>query len=134
MAVRVSRRLSGQQLDDEVARYLAAAKSGTVLISPAISQGEKRVMRAAFDASLPTIVIMENGFTPLSKPKGEQFGACAQGRLLMLAPWEHHNERQRLTAMQCQQMNLMAIELAALPPKEAMIPAAGPPQPQRQKK
>jgi hypothetical protein len=67
-------------------------------------------------------------------PKGEQFDACAQGRLLMLAPWEHHNERQRLTAMQCQQMNLMAIELAALPPKEAMRPAAGPPQPQRQKK
>ena len=134
MAVRVSRRLSGQQLDDEVARYLTAAKSGTVLISPAISPGEKRVMRAAFDSSLPTIVIMENGFTPLSKPKGEQFDACAQGRLLMLAPWEHHNERQRLTAMQCQQMNLMAIELAALPPKEALRPAAGPPQPQRQKK
>ena len=43
-------------------------------------------MRAAFDAGLPTIVIMENGFTPLSKPHGEQFYACGQGTLLMLSP------------------------------------------------
>ena len=33
---------------------------------------------------LPIIVVLRNGFTPLSKPKGEQFDACAQGRLLML--------------------------------------------------
>ena len=110
--VRVSRRLTGPALDAEVARYLAAARAGAVLVSPAISPGEKRVMRAAFDAGLPTIVIVENGFTPLSKPKGEQFYACAEGRLLMLAPWEHHNERQKLTAVQCQQMNLLAWTLS----------------------
>ena len=73
--------------------------------------GEKLVMRAAFDAGLPTIVLLENGFTPLTKPKGEQFDACAQGRLLMLAPWEHHNEKRAITAYQCQQLNLMAIEI-----------------------
>ena len=28
--------------------------------------GEKEVMRTAFDAGFPMIVIMENGFTPLS--------------------------------------------------------------------
>jgi len=66
---------------------------------------------AAFDAGLPTIVIMENGFTPLSKPHGEQFYACGQGTLLMLSPWEHHNEKRLLTAAQCTQMNLMALEL-----------------------
>ena len=90
---------------------MAMAKEGTVLVSPAISPGEKRVMRTAFDAGLPTIVIVENGFTPLSKPHGEQFEACAQGRLLMLSPWEHHNEKRKLTAEQCRQMNLMALEL-----------------------
>jgi REP element-mobilizing transposase RayT len=114
MAVRVSRRLTGQQLEDEVARYLEAARSGTVLISPAISPGEKRVMRQAFDLHLPTIVVLRNGFTPLSKPQGEQFDACAQGRLLMLSAWEHTNERITLTAYDCQQMNLMAIELSML--------------------
>jgi REP element-mobilizing transposase RayT len=114
MAVRVSRRLTGQQLEAEVARYLDAARRGAVLVSPAISPGEKRVMREAFDLHLPTIVVLRNGFTPLSKPHGEQFDACAQGRLLMLSAWEHTNERVTLTASDCQQMNLMAIELSEL--------------------
>ena len=112
IAVRVSRRITGQLLEDEVARYLGQARQGAVLISPAISPGEKKVMRAAFDAGLPTIVIMCNGFSPMSKPRGEQFDACAEGRLLMLSAWEYQNERRQLTAYQCQQMNLMAIELS----------------------
>ena len=110
-AVRLSRRMDECQIEAEVARYMKMAKEGTVLVSPAISPGEKRVMRAAFDADLPTIVIVENGFTPLSKPRGEQFDACAGGRLLMLSAWEHHNEKRGLTAEQCTQMNLMALEL-----------------------
>ena len=111
VAVRVSRRLSESEIAAETARYLESARQGTVLVSPSISPGEKRVMRTAFDAGLPTIVIMENGFTPLSKPRGESFDACAQGRLLMLSPWEHHNNKKKLTADQCRQMNLMALEI-----------------------
>ena len=111
IAVRVAKRLTWEEAADEERRYLERARAGTVLISPAISKGEKRVMRAAFDAQLPTVVIMENGFTPLSKPHGEQFYACAEGRLLMLSPWPHHNERHRLTRQQCIAMNLMALEL-----------------------
>ena len=114
LAVRVSRRLTGKALDVEVARYLEAARGGTVLISPAISPGEKRVMREAFDLQLPTIVVLRNGFNPLSKPKGEQFDACSKGRLLMLSAWEHTNERITLTAHDCQQMNLMALELSRM--------------------
>ena len=87
------------------------ARQGTILVSPAISPGEKRVMRAAFDAGLSTIVIMEYGFTPLSKPHGEQFDACGRGVLLMLSPWEHHNEKRKVSAIHCSQMNLMALEI-----------------------
>ena len=97
-----------------MAQYLEEARKGAVLVSPAISPGEKRVMRAAFDAGLPTIVIMENGFTSLSKPHGEQFYACAKGLLLMLSPWEHHNEKRKLTAEQCKQMNLMTLDLCEI--------------------
>lgn len=114
LAVRVSRRLTNKELDAEVARYIVAARNGTVLISPAISPGEKRVMREAFDLHLPTIVVLRNGFNPLSKPKGEQFDACSEGRLLMLSAWEHTNERITLTAYDCVQMNLMALELSRL--------------------
>ena len=109
--VLVSRRLTDSMIEEETARYLELAKQGTVLISAAISPGEKRVMRAVFDAGYPTIVIMQNGFTPMSKPHGRQFDACASGALLMLSPWEHHNEKQKITAVQCRQMNLMVLEI-----------------------
>lgn len=92
-----------------------------MLVSPAISSGEKLVMRAAFDEGLLTIVLVENGFTPLTKPKGEQFDACAEGRLLLLAPWEHHNEKRTITASQCQQLNLMAIEICNSKVKEEEV-------------
>ena len=109
--VLVSRRLTDSMIEEETARYLELAKQGTILVSAAISPGEKRVMRAVFDAGYPTIVIMQNGFTPMSKPHGRQFDACASGALLMLSPWEHHNEKQKITAVQCRQMNLMALEI-----------------------
>ena len=111
IAVRLSRRLSKSDIEMEIKRYLEAARQGTVLISPAISPGEKCVMRAAFNAGLPTIVLLENGFTPLSKPHGEQFYACAKGHLLMLSPWEHHDEKKTITAQQCMELNLMALDL-----------------------
>ena len=111
IAVKLSRRLTDQQIEAETARYLAEARQGAVLVSPAISPGEKRVMRAAFDAGLPTIVLLENGFTQLSKPHGEQFNACSAGRLLMLSPWEHHNEKHTITRVQCEQLNQMALAI-----------------------
>lgn len=111
LQVRVSRRSTQAQVQEEVARYMAAAREGAILVSPSISPGEKAVMRAAFDAHLPLIVLVENGFTPLTKPRGEQFDACAAGRLLLLAPWEHHNDRRAITVQQCQQLNLMATAL-----------------------
>ena len=112
IAVKLSRRLTEQQIEEATARYLAEAHQGAVLVSPAISPGEKRVMRAAFDAGLPTIVLLENGFTQLSKPHGEQFNACSAGRLLMLSPWEHHNEKHTITRVQCEQLNQMALAIA----------------------
>ncbi len=111
LAVRVSRRMSDVEIKKAVVYYLEAARRGAVLVSPAISPGEKLVMRAAFNEGLPTIVIMENGFTPFSKPHGEQFYACGKGILLMLSPFEHHNEKRKVTAEQCKLMNLMALEI-----------------------
>lgn len=111
IAVRVSRRMSDIEISKTVNYYLEAARKGAVLVSPAISPGEKQVMRAAFNEGLPTIVIVENGFTSLSKPHGEQFHACGRGVLLMLSPFEHLNEKRKVTAEQCRLMNLMALEI-----------------------
>lgn len=54
-------------------------------------------MRAAFDEGLPLIILEENGFSDLTNPGGARMDACARGQLLILAPWEHHNEKRAIT-------------------------------------
>ncbi len=87
---------------------LNAAAQGAVLVSPSISRGEKAVMRAAFERGYPLIYLQENGFTDLAKPNGKRMDACARGQLLILAPWEHHNERTIISRNQCLSLNDMA--------------------------
>lgn len=115
IAVRCSRSIkSDEAIAQEVERFMAMATDGAVLVSPSISPAEKKVMRAAFDAGYPLIVLLENGFSPLWKPGGGQFDACADGRLLLVAPWPHHNEYKKITRGQCQQLNDLAREIASL--------------------
>ena len=64
--------------------------------------------RAAFEQDLPIIVLQENGFTDLAKPGGKRMEACARGQLLLLAPWEHHNERLTIHRDQCLALNEMS--------------------------
>ncbi|MBR4135260.1 MAG: transposase [Bacteroidales bacterium] len=106
--VRCPRRLTETEIKAKVEGYLAAARGGAVLVSPAISPGEKAVMRAAFDEGLPVVFLQENGFTDLAKPGGARMEACARGQLLILAPWEHHNERIAISRSQCLELNDIA--------------------------
>ena len=108
LQVQCSRKLTPLQINATVQRFLSLAQNGAVLISPSISPGEKTVMKAAFEHGFPVIVLQENGFAPLAKPGGRRFDACAQGRLLMLAPWEHHNDRRVIKRSQCLDLNEMA--------------------------
>ena len=106
--VQCSRRLTDEQVAEQQERWLQQAHSGAVLVSPCISKGEKQVMRAAFEQGLPIIVLQENGFTDLAKPGGKRMEACARGQLLLLAPWEHHNERLTIRRDQCLALNEMS--------------------------
>lgn len=106
--VQCSRRLSESEIKSAIGNYLKAARQGTVLVSPSISPGEKAIMRAAFDEGLPLIFLQENGFTDLAKPGGVRMEACARGQLLILAPWEHHNEQLTISRNQCLKLNDIA--------------------------
>ena len=106
--VQCSRRLTETEIQAKVQEYLAAARQGAVLVSPAISPGEKAVMRAAFNEGLPLIYLQENGLTELAKPSGTRMEACARGQLLILAPWEHHNEQITISRNQCLMLNDLA--------------------------
>lgn len=108
LQVQCSRRLTDEQIAEQQEQWLQQARSGAVLVSPCISKGEKQVMRAAFEQDLPIIVLQENGFTDLAKPGGKRMEACARGQLLLLAPWEHHNERLIIRRDQCLALNEMS--------------------------
>ena len=113
LQVQCSRSITDGDLLAKTAAYLQAARQGAVLVSPAISKGEKAIMRAAFDEGLPLIYLQENGFTDLAKPGGKRMEACAGGQLLILAPWEHHNEKLTIKRSQCLQLNEMARAICA---------------------
>lgn len=108
LQVMCSRRLTDAEIEEKKTYFLEQARQGAVLVSPSISKGEKAVMRAAFEAGYPLILLQENGFTDLAKPGGRRFDACAEGRMLILAPWEHHNERRTIRRDQCLTLNDMA--------------------------
>ena len=106
--VQCSRRLSEEQIHQAINDYMQEARSGAVLVSPSISPGEKAIIRTAFEENLPIIILLENGFTHLAKPHGKRMDACARGQLLLLAPWEHHNEKKTISRNQCLSLNDMA--------------------------
>lgn len=105
--VQCSRSLTEQEIKTSVDDALQAARQGSVLVSPAISPGEQAIMRAALDAKFPLIFITAWGFNTFSKPEHQFYNACAEGRLLLLAPWKHNNRRIQLTREMCMSLNDM---------------------------
>ena len=112
LAVHCRRRWS----DDETAAFAAscreASAGGTVLVGAFISKAEQGIARQASEAKRPMIHLVENGFDDLYKPVGGAFYTCAEGRLLLLAPWSYHNDTRPITRQQCQQLNEMAEKIS----------------------
>jgi hypothetical protein len=106
--VQISRKVTEEALAAQKDELLYAASHGAVLVSPCISPGEKEVAHAALDAGLPLIALVDDGFKPRYKPPGKYFDACADGRLLMLAPFPHHCQKRKITRDQCLMLNDLA--------------------------
>ena len=85
----------------------AAAKHGAVLLSPCVSDGERQIAREALASGLPLITMANKGFSPLQKPSGRYFDACADGKLLMLAPaaWPYQPGEKPMTRFDATAMN-----------------------------
>ena len=71
----------------ESQRLLAAANSGDVLVTPGISECEKRIKNMALEQRLRLIHLQATPIGRYWKPKRSRFDACAAGSLLILAPW-----------------------------------------------
>lgn len=68
-------------------------------------------MQAALDAHLPQIFLTPWGFNDYSKPGSLYYEACAAGLFLLLAPWEHQNQKIPLTREKCHQLNRITEEI-----------------------
>ena len=84
--VQASRNISTAEFEAKRQEMLMSITNGAVIVSPCISQGERLLAKHAFEASAPLITLKNKGFSPYFKPSGAFFDACANGRLLMLAP------------------------------------------------
>lgn len=68
-------------------RLISAAKSGDVLVTPGISECEKRIKNMALEQKLRLIHVQAEPIGKYWKPERTRFEACATGSLLILAPW-----------------------------------------------
>lgn len=113
MAVHCRRRWTEDERQAFANQCLKASESGAVLIGAFISKAEQEIAHTAIDHRHPMIHLVENGFPELYKPVGQSFYACAEGRLLLLAPWEYHAGRKAISREQCNALNCMTETIAS---------------------
>ena len=65
----------------------AIMQGATVIVTPGISQGELMMKKECLEKGYPLIHIQKDPINPYWKPERMRFDACANGSLLILAPW-----------------------------------------------
>lgn len=93
---------------------ILAARQGTVMVSPFISPHEKAVLDYLLMEHHTIIYIADNGFGEYYKPASALFDAVADGRMLILSPWQHDAGKKHVTRAECVAMNQMAEEISSL--------------------
>lgn len=68
--------------------WISAVMQGSiVLVTPGISEGEKRIKNLCLEHGFPLIHLQKYPIGPRWKPEKSRFDACLRGSLLILAPW-----------------------------------------------
>lgn len=103
-----------QKLRDYMNGCILAARQGTVMVSPFISPEEKEVLSVLLAEKHPFILLSDNGFRDYYKPTDALFDAVAEGRVLILSPWEHDPDKHHISREDCVALNGMAEEICTL--------------------
>ena len=109
MALQCSRHLYQQEIDSLQRDFLALGQAGTFVISACISPGEQQIATACIEAGIPFIILLVHGFPPYYKPEPLYLKACAEGRLLLLSPFEWQNEKISNMRQRCLYLNDLAL-------------------------
>ena len=88
-----------------------SARQGAVMVSPFISKHEKMVQEVLLIEKLPFILIADNGFRDYYKPAASLFDAVAEGRVLILSPWNYDADKRHISRSDCVALNGMAEEI-----------------------
>ncbi len=114
--VRFSSKFTETDLNKKKNTWAEAVRNGSVIVSPFIHPVEKTYLDAAISQGGNAIIIRDNGFPERWKPEKKYFDACAQGRILFVAPEEFHTHRQDLTRAMCMHLNYIAERISSLTP------------------
>ena len=69
-------------------QWLAAILGGaTVVVTPGVSRGELLMKNECLEKGFPLVHLQKDPIGPYWKPERQRFEACANGSLLILAPW-----------------------------------------------
>ena len=112
MAVHVRRYFNDEQRRDYMNSCILAARRGTVLVSPFISEHEKRVRDEAFREGLYCIQLCAEPFSDCHKPLGELINPCSEGHLLLLTLATGSPQERRITRAECSSLNAVAESMA----------------------
>ena len=112
LQVQCSRHLYPWEIEQQKETFLAAGREGAVIVSPCISPGERQIATACMAAGVPLIVLLLKGFPPFFKPQPRYLEACAAGRLLLLSPYPHQNERLTDMRRRCLHLNDLAAAIS----------------------
>ena len=112
VAVHVRRYFTAEQRRDYMNGCILAARRGAILISPFISEHEKRVRDEAFREGLFCIRLCSEPFSDYHKPPGELIEHCSSGHLLLLTLAAGNAQERRITRDECTSLNAIAESMA----------------------
>lgn len=112
VAVHVRRYFNDGQRRDYMNGCILAARRGAVLVSPFISEHEKRVRDEAFREGLFCIQLCIEPFSDYHKPPGELIDHCSDGHLLLLTLSTGVPQAHRITRDECSALNALAESMA----------------------
>lgn len=116
LPVRIHRRWSEKEFNEYKENCLMEIEKGAIPISPAIHKAETEIMNKAIELGGNVIQLTDQGFEERFKPKGRKFELCAEGHLLLLAPWPENVGRKSTAGYtEFHLMNDLAATIASLP-------------------
>ena len=91
-------------------RCLEEAAKGAVLVSARIAKGEREIMDEAVRSGYTVVLIADNGFTDRYHPSADRMDLCAEGRMLMITPWQYkyRPREEKISVSVCKTMNCLA--------------------------